>query len=375
MANESASTTVENPGISPRYCSIPQTPPPNLPRDLSPDRSRVLLVMANKWANGTTLHYSFFTEPEAHGQTVTFADGTQEWRTWVGAEVQRQIVRKAFATWKSLGIGLEFKEVQSLAEAEIRIGFMQGDGSWSYLGTDILKQGTGERTMNFGWDLRGADGENTALHEIGHTLGLPHEHQNPKAGIVWDEEAVYRSLGGPPNNWPRDVTFHNIIRKIPADSVQGSDWDANSVMHYPFEAGLILQPDKYRTEPLQPAGGLSERDKTWIRTFYPPLEQAMPKLERGVSQMMDVRPGEQANFLFEPAATDKYKVQTFGACDTQIVLFEQVNGEWRYLASDDDTGEDRNAYIGTRLRGGSVYAVRIRLKHSTGDAKPTVMLW
>jgi len=331
--------------------------------------------MANKWANGTTLHYSFFTDPEAHGQKVTFANGKQEWRTWVGAEVQRQIVRKAFATWKSLGIGLEFKEVQNLAEAEIRIGFMQGDGSWSYLGTDILKQGAGERTMNFGWDLRGADGEDTALHEIGHTLGLPHEHQNPKAGIVWDEEAVYRSLGGPPNYWPRDVTFHNIIRKISADGVQGSDWDANSVMHYPFEAGLILQPEKYRTEALQPAGGLSERDKTWIRTFYPPLEEEMPKLQRGVSQIMNVRAGEQANFLFEPTVTDKYRVQTFGACDTQIVLFEQVRGEWRYLASDDDSGEDRNALIGTRLRGGSIYAVRVRLKHATGDAKPTVMLW
>jgi hypothetical protein len=45
--------------------------------------------------------------------------------------------------------------------------------------------------------------DDTALHGIGHTLGLPHEHQNPNAGIVWDEKTVYTSLGGPPNSWPR----------------------------------------------------------------------------------------------------------------------------------------------------------------------------
>jgi hypothetical protein len=331
--------------------------------------------MANKWANGTTLRYSFFTDQNAHGSMVTYADGTQEWRTWVGAEVQRQIVRKAFEKWKSVGIGLDFKEVQDRAEAEIRIGFMEGDGTWSYLGTDVLKHGAAERTMNFGWDLRGAGGEDTALHEIGHTLGLPHEHQNPKAGIVWDEEAVYTALAAPPNNWPRETTFHNIISKIPADSVQGSDWDANSIMHYPFDAGMILQPEKYRTEPLMPAGGLSERDKAWVLTFYPAMEPEMPKLDRGVSQMLEVRSGQQANFLFEPTSTDKYKVQTFGACDTQIVIFEEVDREWRFLASDDDSGDDRNAHVGVHLRRGRRYSVRVRLKHAVGGAKPTVMLW
>jgi hypothetical protein len=331
--------------------------------------------MSNKWANGTTLRYYFFTEQDRDGKTVTFADGRQEWRTWVGAEVQRQIVRKAFQTWKGLGIGLDFKETLDRSEAEIRIGFMQGDGSWSFLGTDVLKQGQDERTMNFGWDLRGEDGETTALHEIGHSLGLPHEHQNPKAGIVWDEEAVYRSLAQAPNNWSRETTYHNIIRKIAADAVQGSDWDPDSVMHYPFQAGLIQEPEKFRTQDLKPAGGLSPRDKTWIRTFYPPMEEQMRTIERGVSQLLEVQPGGQANFVFEPEATDYHSVQTFGACDTQIVMFEEVKNEWRFLASDDDSGQDKNALLRVRLRKEGKYAVRVRLKHATGGTKPAVMLW
>ena len=133
------------------------------------------------------------------------------------------------------------------------------------IGRDVLDIGGNQRTMNFGWDLtRPAQEIDTAVHEIGHTLGFPHEHQNPNAGIVWDEEAVYAALAKPPNSWDRDTTFHNIIRKIEPDTVQGSNWDPNSIMHYPFEAG----PDQgARAVPtgLDPAGGLSERDRPGSR--------------------------------------------------------------------------------------------------------------
>ena len=126
-------------------------------------------------------------------------------------------------------------------DAEIRIGFLQGDGAWSYVGRDVIDiPGQHERTMNFGWDLkRDPRGVDTPVHEIGHTLGFPHEHQNPFAGIVWDESAVYRFFAGSPNFWSRQKTFHNVLRKLPERSVEGSKWDPNSIMHYPFDAGLI----------------------------------------------------------------------------------------------------------------------------------------
>ena len=93
--------------------------------------------------------------------------------------------------------------------------------------------------MNFGWDLtedpRGG-GVDTPVHEIGHTLGFPHEHQNPFSGIVWDEEAVYQRFAGSPNFWSRQQTFHNVLRKLSSAEVEGSDWDPNSVMHYGFWA-------------------------------------------------------------------------------------------------------------------------------------------
>jgi hypothetical protein len=72
---------------------------------------------------------------------------------WDWPEAQKAVVRWAFGEWLGLGIGLRFEEVGDPAEAEIKIGRLDGDGSWSFVGTDILKNADRGRTMNFGWDL------------------------------------------------------------------------------------------------------------------------------------------------------------------------------------------------------------------------------
>jgi hypothetical protein len=358
-----------------RYCGAPPAPEPVLPAGVSPDRARAIVALAQKWVNGTLLHYYFF-DRETDGENVLLNDGSREWRSWVGTETDKAVVREAFKQWADLGIGLVFEEVDTRDEAEVRIGFMPGDGAWSYLGTQVLDFGPNQRTMNFGWSLRGADGMDTALHEIGHTLGLPHEHQNPNAGIVWDEEAVYADLAAPPNNWPREVTYHNIIRKIPRDAVHGSYWDPNSVMHYPFKKGLIRRPEEYNRDGLTPAGGLSPRDIAWVESFYPPIgNNGMVHLKPSQSQELALKNGEQQNFLIVPAATRRYDIRTFGTCDTVIALFEDRGGSWRYVTADDDGGEDRNASLQVKLIKDRRYALRVRLKYSDTVAMPTIMMW
>ena len=211
-------TAGDDPGkrLSPHYCLMRSRPRVVLPSGLAKPRARLILVTAGKWMNGSTLTYGFYSGPT----------------------IQKNAVRAAFAEWKALKIGLSFTEVSNVASAQIRIAFDQTDGAWSYIGTDCQTIAANKPTMNFGWDLTTPYGHSTALHEIGHAIGFPHEHQNPFAGIVWNEAAVYASLGGPPNNWSRDQTFQNILEKIVADTVQGSKWDPNSVMHYQFEPGM-----------------------------------------------------------------------------------------------------------------------------------------
>ncbi len=85
---------------------------------------------------GTVLHYYFFGP----------GDGSPT--RWAVRQPQREAVRQAFAGWKALGIGLVVTEVQAGSEAEVRIGFDQGDGSWSSVGRDVLDAPYTDRTLN-----------------------------------------------------------------------------------------------------------------------------------------------------------------------------------------------------------------------------------
>ena len=50
-------------------------------------------------------------------------------------------------------------------------------------------------------------------HEFGHTLGLLHEHQSivRDKTMTFNEEAVYKYFGGPPNNWSRAQVKRQIL--------------------------------------------------------------------------------------------------------------------------------------------------------------------
>jgi hypothetical protein len=358
----------------PRYCTLPPQPVRALPSELTHERQRAIIVGSSKWVNGTVLHFYFFDE-DTDGEEVPQPDGSVQFVSWVGAEAQREVVRRAFETWQSLPLGLRFEEVGDRNDAEIRIGFMDGDGAWSYVGRGILQHRADARTMNFGWDLTRDDyGMTTALHEIGHTLGLPHEHQNPFAGIVWDEPRVYEALGGPPNFWPRDRTFHNILRKLNRSEVEGSEWDPDSVMHYSFGPGLILEPAEHR-DGISPPGTLSPLDRQWARKWYPGEAPGPEELEPFRSVVLSLGSGEQRDFLVVPPASRRYEIATFGSVDTLLVLFEEVGGELRYLTADDDSGHDTNARISIKLLKGRRYVLRLRLYWAEESGMTAVMYW
>ena len=334
------------------YCAAKPRIVRPLPEGLVGIRQRLVRVMAQKWVNGTVLRYAFREGPEP----------------------QRQAVRSAFREWKDLEIGLGFQEVDEPGEAEVRISFDQADGSWSYLGRDVLTIGTQDATMNFGWDLTDEYGRTTALHEIGHTMGLPHEHQNPFAGIVWDEAKVYAFFAGAPNHWSPETTHHNVLRKLGQDEVEGSTWDPDSVMQYSFPGGLIKEPARYQPG-ISPPGGLSAKDQDWVRKFYPVLPHVLPTLEPFRSTPLTLVPGQQADFEITPALSRKHQIATFGTADTTLVLFEEVDGELRFLAGDDDSVEDRNSTLSAKLFRGRRYVVRVRLAWAGQSGDTAIMCW
>ncbi len=341
--------TIAGAGIDYR-CTLRDEPPRTFDVGVHPERAFAILETAQKWVNGTELTYAFYEGPDR----------------------QKAAMRASFKKWKDVGIGLKFREIAVVRDAMVRIAFAN-TGSWSYIGRAVLTIPKAEPTMNIGWDI--SQNNDTGIHEIGHTLGLPHEHQNPNAGIVWDEEAVYASLGGPPNNWDRAKTYHNIIRKIPRSTVQGSNWDPNSIMHYPFEAGLIREPAMYRTG-LRPRGGLSADDKTWVKTFYPAMsDSAHPVLAPFQSTELVGKSGHQSNFRIEPTTSRNYEMRTFGPSDSVMVLYERSGKELVRIAADDDSGEDKNASIKLRLHAGRQYILRVRVMYSEPGEGCSLMVW
>jgi hypothetical protein len=326
-----------------KLCVQPQPIPIVLPEALAPDRARAIRSIKRTWVNGTLVQFHFLE--------------SDKWR-WPKA--QKDIVRWAFKTWKDVRIGLEFEETKDATEAEIRIGALQDDGSWSYVGTDCLEYKDLSPTMNFGWDLRTPWGRATALHEIGHALGMPHEHQNPNAGIVWNEALVYEVFAGEPNKWDRETIRHNIINKLSRRDTEGSQWDPASIMHYPFEPGLISAPRPYDARGIGENLKLSSKDKAWVRRFYPSGASAVPI---GVMQLeqLDAAAGEQRDYEFVPPATRHYTIQTVGESDSKLIVFEERDGKPRYLAGKDDSGQEGNACLNIKLIQGRRYIIRVRV--------------
>ncbi len=354
------------------YCNLPQMPTRTFNMPLGPMRMEAILIMAKKWVNGTKLKYAFF-EGDSFFTPITDRNGNQSKLLWKGTTAEKKAVRNAFKKWKDQGIGLEFEETSDRLESVIRIGFAKREGSWSYVGRDSWNIPKEQRTMNFGWDI--INDEDTILHEIGHAMGFPHEHQNPKAGIVWDEEAVYTALAGSPNFWSRDKTFHNIIRKISPDEVQGSSWDPNSIMHYPFGPNMIISPAEFKNG-LSPEDGLSARDIAWAKQFYPKIDRrTFIELKPFRSEIISLNAGNQINLEFMPEESRTYTIRTFGGMDTVMVVSEVIDGENTYLSGDDDSGEDRNSVIKEKLLKGKKYIVNIRLFYKTSSGDTCVMAY
>jgi hypothetical protein len=143
--------------------------------------------------------------------------------------------------WESIA-NVKFQFISDVTKAEIKVGFINDNTSWSWIGRDVLDNPTGERTMNFGWfSSKTSESEfrRVILHEFGHVLGFIHEHQSPVAGIPWDKDKVYAFFGGPPNNWDKAKIDHNIFEQYSKTNTNSSVYDPLSIMHYFFPPELV----------------------------------------------------------------------------------------------------------------------------------------
>ncbi|KAL8662641.1 MAG: hypothetical protein Q9168_008224 [Polycauliona sp. 1 TL-2023] len=231
---------------------------------MSPGEPQSLaMVMGKFWAPGRQLKISFLS----------------------GNDWQKDQVKKHAPEWCQFA-NLSMNFVDN-GDCDILIDFNPTLGSWSYIGTDSgYFANQRKATMNLGWilqDKKDDDIRQVILHEFGHALGAMHEHESPFADIPWNKDAVYKSLGGPPNNWDRAKVDSNMFNKAGLDSVSATQFDEQSIMlyQYPPEWTTNGKGTPYNTD-------LSDKDKSYIHFTYPP-----PDLDAGQFNTMELHPSNK----------------------------------------------------------------------------------
>lgn len=331
-----------------KLCCSPKSPVRDHDSQLNsllPERANLIRRVRNNWINGTKITWCMKKTNAADANSVI----------------------KAVAEWQNVAQGLTLEKIDDWNSAMIRIAFPYQGSSYSYVGTDNLLVPAPEPTMVFGWSLADNWGRQTARHEWGHALGFYHEHQNPFSGIVWDEKEVLRVFSGPPNNWNEQQIRQNVLTPMPKDYVEGSNWDSDSVMHYPFDPLLIKYPPFYSKNGLYPqTDGLSKTDIEKAKAFYPSLDGGIKEdpveikeLKKGVPlNLSDAEAGKEYHFKFLANKGECISVEMTGNVDTVLVLKDENGNQ---IKADDDTGFSRNAKVTQWSRSAREHLVDLRI--------------
>lgn len=202
------------------------------------------------------------------GRTITI-------RLIGGGNPARKTFERAVNAWGE-HVNLTFAAASRHGTADIRVTFDPRSGAWSTIGTDALVVPQNQATMNLGWD-----DYPTALHEIGHALGLIHEHQHPDAGIPWDVQKVLNYYAGAPNFWSPAQTKANVLDKYDRRTLTNGAFDPASIMLYPVPAELLLPSGRDRATGWNRE--LSPGDIAFARRIYPPSTDLKGQLDRLLS--------------------------------------------------------------------------------------------
>ena len=178
-------------------------------------------------------------QPTGHLRAVAYKD--KFWPTgyrfkvafFAGTSSEISLFKQAANEWEQTA-NVKF-EYPTAGPYDIRVSFNPNGGAWSYVGTDCKLIPATDATMNLGWQAKDA-----YLHEIGHTLGILHEHQNPTAPIKWNANQVIKDLSEPPNSWGIDEIKYNVLNPYPLPNVITTALDAKSIMMYPIPASWTL---------------------------------------------------------------------------------------------------------------------------------------
>jgi hypothetical protein len=153
------------------------------------------------------------------------------------ADLRARIVSHMNAWNKTANV--KFSETQT--DPQVRIARMEGDGYWSYLGTDILSIKSDQPTMNleaFTMETEDSEFHRVVRHETGHTMGFPHEHMRKELVDLIDVNKAV-AFFGETQGWSPTMVRQQVLTPIEQSSLWGTDHaDPHSIMCYQIPGSI-----------------------------------------------------------------------------------------------------------------------------------------
>jgi hypothetical protein len=132
---------------------------------------------------------------------------------------------------------------ESPTDPQVRIARNEGDGYWSYVGTEILSIPQDQPTMNldsFTMDVPESEYHRVVRHETGHTMGFVHEHMRQALVNKIDRQKAYRYFLET-QGWSQQVVDQQVLTPIEESSLRGTDPpDPNSIMCYQLPGAITV---------------------------------------------------------------------------------------------------------------------------------------
>jgi hypothetical protein len=166
--------------------------------------------------------------PAQRALSVSFMEQTP-------ADLRDRILSHMNAWSQRCGISFRW----TAGSGDVRISRGPG-GYWSYLGTDVLHIPRGQPTMNlerFTMSTPESEYRRVVRHEVGHTLGFPHEHMRREIVERLDPQktiAYFRRWQG----WNAQEVQQQVLTPLDERSIMGTPADVQSIMAYQLPAEI-----------------------------------------------------------------------------------------------------------------------------------------
>jgi hypothetical protein len=176
-----------------------------------------------------------------------------------GDSGQHERFKSAVKNWADSEVGqyISFDFAAPADKRQIRVTF-DAKGNWSYVGRGNLSVAKSAPTMN----LQNMQPD-VIIHEMGHALGLQHEHNHPRANIAWDKVVVKREMAA--LGWSDADCETNIFAKYDDRyvCVGSPNFDKHSIMIYPI-------PTRWTKNGFSatPSSNISEGDRKCLQGLY-----------------------------------------------------------------------------------------------------------